>query len=189
MMTITPLISEFTAIGQLQELTIKSDGRVKYLRLSTEQQEYWLKVAKDQPKSLSQLQPGCRLEVKGMVKQKLKQDTVEYKAYSIKLLNVPSLTATSVNPSTTKPGKSKQLKAKVLICKKSNCWNQGGKEICRKLESELDNRGISEQVEIKTTGCLNKCKKAPNLVILPDKKQYVRVRPQQIATIIESHFS
>ena len=189
MMTITPLISEFVAIGELQEMTVKSDGRVKYLLLSTEQEAHWLKVAKDQPKNLSkQLKLGSRLKVKGMLKQKAKKDKAEYKAYSIELLSAPAVKETPlVEAPKAKPSKSKKSAAKVLICKKSNCWKSGGKEVYKELVSELDKNGIGDRVEIKTTGCLNRCKKAPNIVVLPDKKKYVKVKPKQIPAIVKEH--
>lgn len=194
MMTITPLISEFIAIGQLQDITIKSDGKIKYLLLSTDQGDYSIKVAKDQPKSLGKkLQLGCKLKVKGMLKQKVKRDKAEYKAYSVELLDLPVVKEISHGDisavKTSKTSKTKKTKAKVLICKKSNCWNKGGKEIYKQLVSELKNQGITEQVEIKTTGCLKKCKKAPNMVVLPDKEQYVRVKPKQIPVIVGKHLS
>lgn len=189
MMTITPLISEFTAIGELQDISLKSDGRVKYLLLSTEEGEYSIKVQKDQPKSLGkQLKLGSKLKVKGMLKQKVEKEKSEYKAFSVELLNPPTVEQSpQVEISTVKSTKSKQKKARVLICKKSNCWNKGGKEVYQQLKSELENKGIADQVEIKTTGCLKKCKKAPNMVVLPDKKQYVKVKPKQISTIVEEH--
>ena len=188
-MTITPLISEFVAIGELQDLALKSDGRVKYLLLSTEKEDYTIKVAKDRQKNLSKhLQPGAKLKIKGLLKQQPKKDKAEYKAYSIELLARPPVKqASKVNPPTSKSGKSKKAQARVLICKKSNCWNKGGKEVYRQLVSELEEKGIKGQVDIKTTGCLKKCKKAPNMVVLPDKEQYVRVKPKHISTIVEKH--
>ncbi len=187
MMTLTPLIAEFSATGELKDIEIKSDGRVKYLLLSTDKEDYWIKVNKDQPKNLGQqLQPGDQLKVDGMLKRKLKKDKVEYKAYAIKVLTpaeVPQIKTPSA-----KSSKAKKPTAKVLICKKSNCWNQGGKEAYKKLTEELETRGISEKIEIKTTGCLKKCKKAPNMVVMPDKKQYIKVKPQQISAIVDQHF-
>ena len=198
MMTITPLISEFTAIGELKDLTVKSNGRVKYLLLSTEEQEYSIKIPKDQPKKLiRQLQPGCKLEITGILKNKLKKEEVEYKASAIKLLaapttevsgsEVPQLETPATKNSTTKSSKSKT--GKILICKKSNCWKKGGRESYEVLKNELNKRGLSEDVDIKLTGCLKKCKKAPNLIALPDKKHYIKVKPKQVSTIVEKHLS
>ena len=199
-MTITPLISEFTAIGELKDLTVKSNGRVKSLLLSTEEQEYSIKLPKDQPKKLiRQLQPGCKLEITGILKNKIKKEEVEYKASAIKLLaapttevsgiEVPQLETLASKKSTTKSSKSKKSSGKILICKKSNCWKKGGKESYEVLKNELNKRGLAEEVDIKLTGCLNKCKKAPNLIALPDKKHYIKVKPKQVSTIVEKHLS
>ena len=192
MMTITPLVSEFVAIGELQDITIKSDGRVKYLVLSTDREDYSIKVAKEQPKKLGKkLQPGCKLKVEGMLKHNPKKNVSEYKAYAIELLtpakekDIPKAKVDSTKA--TKSKKATKTKAKVLICKKNNCWKKGGQAIYQELKSELEKRGIAEEVEIKTTGCLKKCKKAPNMIMLPDKEHYVKVKPKQISDVVEKH--
>ena len=194
MMTITPLVSEFVAIGQLQDVTIKSDGRVKYIVLSSDREDYSIKVAKDQPKKLGKkLQIGCKLKVKGMLKHNPKKNVSEYKAYAIELLSpakieeLPKIQVATTK--STKSKKSKKTKAKVLICQKNNCWKKGGQAVYQELKSELEKRGIAEEVEIKTTGCLKKCKKAPNMVMLPDKEHYVRVKPKQVSNLVEKHLS
>ena len=191
MMTTTPLISEFTAIGELKNLTVKSNGRVKYLLLSTENQEYSIKLPKEQPKKLiRQLHPGCQVKITGILTSKVKKNKTEYKAHSIKVLTPPTIPTQLQTPTTqSKARKSKKAEAKVLICKKSNCWKKGGKETYEALAKELENRGIAEQVDIKLTGCLKKCKKAPNMVVLPDKEQYTKVKPKQIGTIVEQHLA
>ena len=195
MMTITPLISEFTAIGELIDLTVKSDGRVKHLLLSAEEKEYSIKIPKYQPKKLiSQLQPGCKLKVTGILKNQIKKDKFEYKASSIELLTAPKIEVPQTKVSETqkslaKSKKSQKLSARILICKKSNCWKKGGKASYEALKNELHSRGLSEEVDIKLTGCLKKCKKAPNLIALPDKTQYTKVKPKQIATIVDKHLS
>lgn len=192
MMTITPLISEFTAIGELKNLTVKSDGRVKYILLFTDGKEYSIKIPKGQPKKLiSQLEPGCEVKITGILKQKPKKERVEYKASSIKLLTAPSNEVTQVKAPKAKVSakKSKKPLAKILICKKSNCWKKGGKKSYEALKTELEQKGIADDVDIKLTGCLSKCKKAPNLIVLPDKKHYLKVKPKQIAKIVEQHLS
>lgn len=176
------LVSEFTAIGELKDIRTKSDGRVKYLLLSTEKDVYRIKVAKDQPANLSQqLIPGCKIEVSGMLKRQLHKNKIQHKAFSIKLL----APANSNQPHS----KAQKSLGKILICQKSNCWDKGGQASYKVLKQELTQRGIFDQVDIKMTGCLKKCKKAPNMVVLPDKKHYVNVKPKQIATIIEQHFA
>ena len=188
MVAIQPLISDFTLVGKLEDLVIKSNGRVQYLQLSTDEGEYWLKVAPERQNTLGQhLKVGCWLKVKGMRKNKLHKGEVDYKVFTIELLSQPipenSLPSNSAVTTIAKP----KANAKVLFCQKSNCWQQGGKAACEWLKAELQSRGISEQVEIKTIGCLKQCQQAPNLVILPDKVRYSRVRPKQISKFIDKH--
>ena len=185
MVAIQPLVSEFTVTGKLEDFKIKSNGRVQYLQLSTDEGEYWLKVAKERQNTLGQhLQVGCWLKVTGMRKNKLHKGEVDYKAYRIELLSQPI----SENSLPSNSAAKTIAKAKVLFCQKSNCWQQGGKAACELFKAELQNRGMSEQVEIKTTGCLKQCKYAPNLVILPDKVRYSRVQTKQISAFIDKHF-
>ena len=193
MMTITPLVSEFVAIGELQDITIKSNGRVKNIVIFTDREYYSIKVAKDQPKKLGKkLQLGCKLKIKGMLKRNPKKNISEYKAYAIELLTPAKVEPAKVKANSSKPAKSnksKKTKAKVLICKKNNCWKKGGQSVYQELKSELEKRDIADDVEIKTTGCLKKCKKAPNMIMLPDKEHYVKVKPKQVPNIVEKHLS
>ncbi|MFM6058529.1 MAG: (2Fe-2S) ferredoxin domain-containing protein, partial [Microcystis aeruginosa] len=85
------------------------------------------------------------------------------------------------------PAKAK--KATVLICQKSDCWKNGGARVCQRLESGLEEKGLGEAVNIKLTGCLKQCKKGPNLVVMPDKKHYNQVAPQDVPSLIERHFA
>ena len=177
MITMQPLVTEFTMTGKLEDFIISSGDRLKYLQLSTAEGEYWLKVAKEKKSLVHQhLQVGCWLKVTGMQKHKIHQEEVEYKAYRIELLQQPCPTNFQGN----KPN------AKVLFCQKSTCWQRGGKTACQLLKTELQNKGIEDRVEIKTTGCLKKCQQAPNMILLPEKVHYARVQPQQILSLVET---
>ncbi len=186
MATIQPLVSEFTIVGQLEDFIGKSDNCIKYLQLTTEEEDYSIKVAKEIRSKLARhLTPGCWLKVTGMRKNEIHKGKVKYKAYRVELLaeklveNFASDTASRLK--TAKP------KAKVLFCHKSTCWKKGGKTACQLLKAELEKRGIADQVDIKTVGCLKQCKKAPNMVIMPDKAHYHNVKANQIPSFIEKH--
>lgn len=188
MATIQPLVSEFTITGKLEDYITKSNEYIKSLQLVTEQEQYWIKLAKELRNSWYQkLQPGCLLKVTGMRKYEIHKGKVKYKAYGIELLEKP--VSDKVIPDIQDiriDGKAK-AKAKVLFCQKSTCWKKGGKAACALLKSELKSRGIADEVEIKTVGCLNQCKKAPNIVMMPDKARYSRVTPKQVPQLIEKH--
>jgi membrane associated rhomboid family serine protease len=51
----------------------------------------------------------------------------------------------------------------IQVCAKKNCWKSGGKEVFAALESALVRRGLAHAVEVQTVGCMDHCKKAPNV--------------------------
>ena len=183
MVTIQPLVSEFTIVGRLEDLVVNSKGRVKYLYLSTPEEDYSIEIAKEQKSVLSKhLKPGCCLKVTGMRKYELHQEKFKYKAYRIELLT-EQLSA----PTTQATIKATNPTVKILFCNSSNCWKKGGKVACELLQTQLRSKGMIDRVEIKTTGCLKQCKQAPNLVIMPGRNHYSRVHPKQVSEFIEKH--
>lgn len=187
MNTIQPLVSPFTIEGKLEDLVTKSHDCIKYLQLVTEHGQYQIKVAKEVRKTLStkKLQTGCLVKVTGMRKHNIKKGEVKHKAYEIELLEKPIIEKAVAHSS--KSAVATKPKAKVLFCQKSTCWKKGGKAAWETLKAQLQSRGIADQVEVKTVGCLKQCKKAPNIVIMPDKARYSKVKPKQISSLIEEH--
>lgn len=185
MATMHPLVSEFTILGKLEDFVSKSDNNIKYIQLTTKEEEYSIKVAKElRGKLAKHLEPGCWLKVTGMRKYELHKGEVKYKAYRIQLLEEEISQNCASKPTSSKKGKAK---AKVMFCQKSTCWKKGGKAAYQLLQNELEKRGIADQVDIKTVGCLKQCKKAPNMVIMPDKARYHNVKPKQVPSFIEKH--
>ena len=180
-------ITEFNVTGRLVALIIKKDNQVKYLKLATQDRQYWIKVAKNIREDIAQIVSlEADLIVRGTKKQKRKTGKVEYKADYVELVahnnSDQKIVVSEVLPLSSQNNKAK-AQAKVLVCKKSNCWKKGGKEVCQVLEEIYGEC----QIQVKTTGCLKQCKKGPNVVILPDKARYSRVKPQQIPTLVEKH--
>lgn len=79
--------------------------------------------------------------------------------------------------------------AKILICQKSSCRKRGAGQLCQALETSLASQGLTDSVQIKPTGCMDKCKAGPNLVVMPDKQRYTKVKPAQVPDLIAQHFS
>jgi (2Fe-2S) ferredoxin len=88
---------------------------------------------------------------------------------------------TAVNPAKTK--------AKILVCQKSDCQKRGGAAVCKALENALNSRGLEGQVTVQGTGCLKQCKAGPNIVVMPDKTRYSRIKTAEIPAIIDKHFA
>ncbi len=196
------IVSEFNLAGQLIGIITKNDDRIKYLKLSAGNQEYWVKVAKEIREDIRQIiTPGCKLMVRGEQKRSIKTIKVEYKAYAVELVNeeqgqeVNSQPLTVSDPRspasdaslTTASQNSLKSAAKVLVCKKSSCWKRGGEAVCQVIEKMCRDRGLGDRVQIQTTGCLKRCKQGPNLVIMPDKARYSSVKPQQVPVLLEKH--
>jgi NADH:ubiquinone oxidoreductase subunit E len=182
MVAITPLVSEFTIVGKLENAIANSKGYIKHIYLSTPEEDYLIEIAKPKNISVSNLPLGCWLEARGMRKYELHQDRVKYKAYRIELLRT-----SSEKPATSKPTTTANTKAKVLICQGSSCWKNGAKAACESLQSELQAKGISDRVELKSTECLKQCKQAPNLIILPGRIRCSRVQPKQVSKLVARH--
>ncbi|MGK7952128.1 MAG: (2Fe-2S) ferredoxin domain-containing protein [Xenococcaceae cyanobacterium] len=185
------MISEFKIKGELVNAIIKKDSQVKYLKLVADNPEktpYWIKVAKNIREDIVPIAYlGANIIVKGTKKPKIKKGIIEYKADYIELVNTNHNGSRSIAVSdapTIAPEENRvKAKAKILICEKSNCWKKGGKQVYQALKDSCGDR----QVQVKTVGCLKQCKKAPNIVIMPDKVRYSKVTPKQIPNLIEKH--
>lgn len=182
-------VEDFNLAGQLLGFVIKDGYKVKYLRMIVNEVEYWVKLSKEIRRSLDpRIIPGCWLEIEGTKEVNRKNGKVKYKADSVILKAETETLPEVVAPSQAKKGKSKS-KAKVLICQKSSCTKRGAKKVYEALEKNLRDRGIEEEVTIKSVGCLKECKKGPNLVLMPDKVRYSKVNAKKVPELIEKHLA
>jgi (2Fe-2S) ferredoxin len=186
------ITNSFRLKGKLTKIHIKK-SKIKYIKLATAQGKYWLKIPKKLRKNIASLSPGCQLEVAGTSKQHPKTGKVQYKAQTV-IVIPPKLESETTPTIKTKTvsllpvlDTTVKSKAQVLICQKSNCWKNGGKEVCEELEGILSDRNLTEIVPIKKTGCLKQCKQAPAIVMMPDKAPYSQVKPKQVENLVEKH--
>jgi (2Fe-2S) ferredoxin len=186
------------------------DGyKLKYLRLRTvdspQQRDVVIKVPKELRAGLVyQLASGDRIRCEGI------QKDLKFKASAIeKVVDVASpVPKAGLRPTenrvasagenrfndadrfslgATEPTRSHSAdrsKVKILICQKSHCFNNGGKEIYSALTEQLNNHHLNDSVTVKLTGCLKCCKQAPNMVVLPDRSSYHNVKIAQIPAIV-----
>lgn len=195
-------ISEFRLEGWLLGFVIEDGYKIKYLRLATSEGECQIKLAKEARISLfgSAVTPGTWVEVFGETKLKLKSGEVKQKAYLVKpgvppsqLQEVAFQEVAQVEAIQETPPPAKKLplpsgvKATILVCKKSDCCKLGANKVCQALEQGLRDRGLDDQVTIKGTGCMKRCKAGPNIV-MPDKTRYTRIHATEIPEIIDKHF-
>ncbi|NEO27007.1 MAG: (2Fe-2S) ferredoxin domain-containing protein [Kamptonema sp. SIO4C4] len=194
---------QFDVSGQLLDFVIKKGVKVKFLRLAVAEREYWIKVPKEVRSQLDgDIRPGCWLTVTGTQKLK-KSGKLKLKAESVTLwspaeqakhcsqpCSEQSIPVSSEPSEKQKASKKKAgSAAKILVCGKSKCQKRNGAGLCQALQQELSDRGLDQQVQVKTTGCLKKCKHAPNAVVLPHKTHYAKLNTAQVSDLIEKHFT
>jgi len=185
------IVAPFNFNGTLSKVSYQKK-KLKYIKLETDSDKYWIKIPKQLREKIGNLSIGCQLQVEGRAKHNAKKDKTKHKAQTVMVipaeeLDVPVAVKTktvSLLPVFENKVKSK---AKVLICQKSNCWKKGGNKVCAEIESKLQDLGLTEEIPIKKTGCLKQCKKAPALMMMPDKALYKKVKPKQVDKLVEKH--
>ena len=163
---------EFTMEGQF--IGFVTDGpKLKYLKLLSAQREYWFKLPKDQRASEDwDLKTQEWIRVSGERKQDRKTGTFKLKAHEVQR-------TTTVVAAVAKP------QAKILVCGKSDCWKRGGREVYHALQETLHQQGLEQQVAMVKTGCMDRCKVGPNVVIMPSKARHTRVQPSDVPALVK----
>ncbi|MGL4779990.1 MAG: NADH-ubiquinone oxidoreductase-F iron-sulfur binding region domain-containing protein [Bacteroidales bacterium] len=75
----------------------------------------------------------------------------------------------------------------VLVCGGTGCKASSGQLIVDRMQESLRKYGITDRVEIITTGCFGFCEKGPIVKIIPDNTFYVQVTPDDADDIIRQH--
>lgn len=178
-------LSEFNLRGKLLGFVLKDGYKIKYLKMNFSEREYWVKLPKELRKEINQDIPiGSDLTIIGYSQKCHKTGIIKLTATEITLVKKEQdLRDSSINNIVEK-NTSKKATTRILVCGKSTCRKQGSDSICQMLENQIKNHHLENEIEIKVTGCLKQCKKAPNLVILPDKISYNRVTSAQIPDLL-----
>ncbi len=72
----------------------------------------------------------------------------------------------------------------IAVCGGSGCLATGGAEVMEAFRSSIEERGLSEKVELRLTGCHGLCELGPLVVVYPEKVFYKRVSTDDVADII-----
>jgi (2Fe-2S) ferredoxin len=190
---------EFNLTGTIQNVWV-DDGKPKLITLLTSLGLLLIKISKQaRIIGISDLAPGNQVQVTGRKKQDFKTGKIKLKAKRVVSTSQPISTLTpsvSFNDQIHQDGEIPLIQpsvitakpAKILICQKSDCRKRGSDKVYAVLEKELAQRGLEDRVTIQKTGCLKKCKSSPNIMMLPDKTHYTKVKPEQIPGLIDKHF-
>jgi len=182
--------STFRLEGRFSGFEAGGKSPFKYLRLETTTEEHRIKLSKSLRLMLFRyLVVGDQLRVVGCQKTDKHTGEPQLKALDVIRLG-SSMTAPAPCESTsasTIPTK-KQKPARILICNKSSCRKRGSEAVCRAIAQTLKQLDRTD-IQVKTTGCMDRCKAGPNVVMMPDKAKYTRVSPNQIPKMVEQHYS
>jgi len=75
---------------------------------------------------------------------------------------------------------------KIRVCTGSTCKASGSDALATAIEEELARRGLTDKVTVVRTGCHGLCQEGPIAVVHPQGIFYPRLKPRDIATIIET---
>ncbi|MDY0075389.1 MAG: NADH-quinone oxidoreductase subunit NuoF [Acholeplasmataceae bacterium] len=75
----------------------------------------------------------------------------------------------------------------MILCGGESCHQLKSLELKDIIETTLEQKDLSNDVVIYTTGCFGLCERGPILAIYPDEVFYEHVSPDDIEEIIESH--
>ncbi|MGF1493472.1 MAG: ferredoxin [Microcoleaceae cyanobacterium] len=211
-------VTEFNLSGQVVLVFFKG-CQPKYLQLMTENGIHLIKLSKECRAVAERLLiPGQQVQVSGWRKVDLKKGKIKLKAEFVSLLSteqgastqrptadvdqiaessrVPESPASedsiseALNPETVaKSSTGCPKKAKILVCQKSDCRKRGANQLYAALEEELAERQLQGQVKLQSTGCLKRCKAGPNVIFMPDKANFSRVKLATVPALVERHLA
>jgi (2Fe-2S) ferredoxin len=180
-----------------------SKGRLKYLQLQQNGEEWLVKLSKPIGYTLAgKLQPGMVLQVWARPKddcfKALKVIPVapgisEQAASSLpckaSIAPAPEEAAglASLPEGTTVTPKPKACTLKV--CTKGKCDKQGSHKVLMALKAAIAQSAATSHIIIKPTGCLKNCKQGPTVKVSPGSETYSFVRPQDAPTLVRHHRS
>ena len=75
----------------------------------------------------------------------------------------------------------------LLVCGGTGCRASESNLILESLKRELEEKGLSSEVQVIMTGCFGFCEKGPVVKVMPDNTFYVHVKPEDAGIIVAEH--
>ncbi|MBL0356030.1 MAG: NADH-quinone oxidoreductase subunit NuoF [Chitinophagaceae bacterium] len=79
-----------------------------------------------------------------------------------------------------------KYKHKICVCCGAGCISSGSEEVMKKLQEEINTRGLENEVEVIPTGCMGPCNQGPLMKFLPEYNIYQKVDCSNITAIVQS---
>lgn len=80
-----------------------------------------------------------------------------------------------------------EARMQILVCGGTGCKASSSAAIADNFRKVLEDKGLSDKVDVITTGCFGFCEKGPVVKIIPDNTFYVHVEVKDATEIVERH--
>ena len=84
---------------------------------------------------------------------------------------------------------SAEKKYRVYLCGGPTCTPKGRDKLLRTLEDELWAWKLEDDVDVRVSGCQDRCDFAPNVTVWPGPFHYANLTPEAIKQIVERHLA
>jgi NADP-reducing hydrogenase subunit HndC len=82
---------------------------------------------------------------------------------------------------------SDEKKYRIYLCGGPTCTPKGRDALLRVLEDELWAWQLEEEVDVRVSGCQDRCDYAPNITVWPGPYHYSNLTPAAMKQIVEQH--
>ena len=79
-------------------------------------------------------------------------------------------------------------RSQVLVCGGTGCVSPESADLYRNLKSEIRKHKLNHEIEVLRTGCLGLCELGPVVIVYPEGVLYNKVKIEDVAELVESHF-
>lgn len=172
----------FALEGRFLGYAANDRGKLKLIRLAGTR-EHQIKLSKNLRSQ--HLAPGEWIQVVGIRQVNPITGQIKLKAEDLTIARPLSVVPVAASPVAVSKFSKPQT---ILVCQKSDCCKLGAKAIATALQTAIQEQGLADQVLVKGTGCMKRCKTGPNMV-MPDKTRYAKISPKAIPALIEQHFA
>ncbi|HAP43609.1 MAG: hydrogenase [Spirochaetes bacterium GWD1_61_31] len=76
----------------------------------------------------------------------------------------------------------------VLICGGGACISSHSHELKKSLLRAIEDKGLTEEINVVETGCMGPCELGPVMVVYPDGSFYINLKEEDAPRIVEEHF-
>ncbi len=75
-------------------------------------------------------------------------------------------------------------RASISVCTGTGCLATGASRVVSAFRDEIESRGLTDEVELRGTGCHGFCEKGPIVVLGPEETCYLQTTPEDVPAII-----